>query len=162
MARRSKKSLLYRIARVDERFWGRRGEVKNRDILDENGAFLRQSAGFCPVRRGFWGDGGRRAPKSGTRKRAEVQKALFSHHKSLSGAKFRKSTLGLSEKKYYLCPTDARASQTQGSGARSERTARSSPFMVTDHAPPPCAQRAAAASGMARRLRRNLPPTRTS
>lgn len=30
-------------------------------------------------------------------------------------------------------------SQTQGSGARSERTARSSPFMVTDHAPPPCA-----------------------
>lgn len=109
MARRSKKSLLYRIARVDERFWGRRGEVKNRDILDENGAFLRQSAGFCPVRRGFWGDGGRRAPKSGTRKRAEVQKALFSHHKSLSGAKFRKYALGLSEKKYYLCPTDARA-----------------------------------------------------
>lgn len=120
-------------------FAGCRGEVKNRGILDENGAFLRQSAGFCPVCRGFWGDGGRRAPKSGARARAEVQKALFSHHKSLSGAKFRKSTLGLSEKKYYLCPTDARASQTQGSVAGSERTARSSPFMVTDHAPPPCA-----------------------
>ena len=90
-------------------FAGCRGEVKNRGILDENGAFLRQSAGFCPARRGFWGGGGRRAPKSGTRKRAEVQKALFSYHKSLSGAKFRKYALGLSEKKYYLCPTDARA-----------------------------------------------------
>ena len=83
--------------------------MKNRAIFVEYGALLCQSAGFCSARRGFWGGGGSRAPKSGARACAEVQKALFSHHKSLSGAKFRKYALGLSEKKYYLCPTDARA-----------------------------------------------------
>ena len=84
--------------------------MKNRTIFVECGALLRQSAGFCPGRRECFGSGGgRRAPKSGTGKRGEVQKALFSHRKSLSGAKFRKYALGLSEKKYYLCPTDARA-----------------------------------------------------
>lgn len=83
--------------------------MKNRAVFVEYGALLRQSAGFCPGRRECFGRGGRRASKSGTRKPDEVQKALFSHRKSLSGAKFRKCALGLSEKKYYLCPTDARA-----------------------------------------------------
>ena len=159
MARRSKKSPLYRIARVNERFWGRRGEVKNRDILDENGAFLRQSAGFCPVCRGFWGDGGRR--KAGREYAPRCKKRYFRTTKAYRVRSFGNTHLVCQKRNITFA---LRTPALTDAGLRCRVREDRSFISIHGDRPrsTPVCTRAAAASGMARRLRRNLPPTRTS
>lgn len=136
--------------------------MKKRAIFVEYGALLCQNAGFCSARRECFGSGGAEgAEKRDGKTRRGAKSVIFAPQKPI-GCEVSEIRTWSVRKEILPLPYGRPRSQTQGSGAGSERTARSSPFMVTDYAPPPCAQRAAAASGMARRLRRNVPPTRTS
>lgn len=78
------------------------------------------------------------AEKRGESTRRGAKSVIFAPQKPI-GCEVSEIRTWSVRKEILPLPYGRPRSQTQGSGAGSERTARSSPFMVTDHAPPPCA-----------------------